>query len=104
IKGGAKVEDVAKAESTDNSKTNGGDLGSITTARRVKPFGDAVQNLKKGEMPPDRVQTQYGCNIILLVDTRDAPFDQLKPQLSNALMQKKFQVYIEDLKKTAKIE
>ena len=33
IKGGAKFEDLAKAESTDNSKTNGGDLGWFTTAR-----------------------------------------------------------------------
>jgi len=32
------------------------------------------------------------------------PFDTLKPQLSSALMQKKFQAYIEDLKKNAKIE
>src|SRR5450631_824191 len=104
IKGGAKFEDVAKTESTDNSKANGGDLGWFTTAKMVKPFGDAVKGLKKGDMTTEPVQTQYGWHIILLVDTRDAPFDQLKPQLSNTLMQKKFQVYIEDLKKTAKIE
>lgn len=104
IKGGAKFEDVAKAESTDNSKTNGGDLGWFTTARMVKPFGDAVKNLKKGEMTADPVQTQYGWHIIKLVDTRDAPFDQMKGQLSNGIMQKKFQAYIDNLKKTAKIE
>jgi peptidyl-prolyl cis-trans isomerase C len=104
IKGGAKFEDVAKAESTDNSKANGGDLGWFTTARMVKPFGDAVKGLKKGETTPDPVQTQYGWHIIRLDDTRDAPFDQLKPQLSNALIQKKFQAYIDDLKKNAKIE
>jgi len=104
IKGGAKFEDIAKAESTDNSKTNGGDLGWFTTARMVKPFGDAVKGLKKGDFTTDPVQTQYGWHIIKLVDTRDAPFDQMKPQLTNALMQKKFQEYIEGLKKTAKIE
>ncbi len=104
IKGGAKFEDVAKAESTDNSKANGGDLGWFTTARMVKPFGDAVKALKKGEITPEPVQTQYGWHIIRLDDTRDAPFDQLKPQLSSALMQKKFQAYIEELKKNAKIE
>ena len=104
IKGGAKFEDVAKAESTDNSKTNGGDLGWFTTARMVKPFGDAVKGLKKGEFTTDPVQTQYGWHIIKLADTRDAPFDQLKAQLTNTLMQKKFQEYIENLKKTAKIE
>jgi peptidyl-prolyl cis-trans isomerase C len=104
IKGGAKFEDVAKAESTDNSKANGGDLGWFTVARMVKPFGDAVKGLKKGEITAEPVQTQYGWHIIRLEDTRDAPFDQMKPQLSNAVMQKKFQAYIEDLKKTAKIE
>jgi peptidyl-prolyl cis-trans isomerase C len=104
IKGGAKFEDVAKTESTDNSKTNGGDLGWFTTARMVKPFGDAVKGLKKGEITTDPVQTQYGWHIIKLADTRDAPFDQMKAQLTNGLMQKKFQEYIEGLKKNAKIE
>src|ERR1700691_1668750 len=104
IKGGAKFEDVAKAESTDNSKANGGDLGWFTTARMVKPFGDAVKALKKGEITTEPVQTQYGWHIIRLDDTRDSPFDTLKPQLSNTLMQKKFQAYIDDLKKNAKIE
>jgi peptidyl-prolyl cis-trans isomerase C len=104
IKGGAKFEDVAKAESTDNSKANGGDLGWFTTARMVKPFGDAVKSLKKGEVTSEPVQTQYGWHIIRLDDIRDSPFDQMKAQLSNGIMQKKFQAYIEDLKKSAKIE
>src|ERR1700682_6108989 len=104
IKAGAKCEDVAKAESTDNSKANGGDLGWFTVARIVKPFGDAVKGLKKGEFTTEPVQTQYGWHIIKLEDTRDAPFDQMKGQLTNVIMQKKFQDYIDGLKKTAKIE
>jgi peptidyl-prolyl cis-trans isomerase C len=104
IKAGAKFEDVAKAESTDNSKANGGDLGWFTTARMVKPFGDAVKSLKKGEMTQEPVQTQYGWHIIKLDDTRDAPFDQMKAQLSNGIMQAKMHDYVESLKKTAKIE
>jgi peptidyl-prolyl cis-trans isomerase C len=70
----------------------------------VKPFGDAVKTMKKGDMTSDPVQTQYGWHIIKLVDTRDAPFDQMKQQLSTAIMQKKFQDYIDGLKKNAKIE
>src|SRR5580692_12977759 len=101
---GAKFEDVAKAESTDNSKANGGDLGWFTTARMVKPFGDAVKSLKKGDTTTEPVQTQYGWHVIKLVDTRDAPFDQYKGQLTSGIMQKKFQDYIDSLKKTAKIE
>src|ERR1700681_3759616 len=91
IKAGAKFEDVAKAESTDNSKANGGDLGWFTVARMVKPFGDSVKGLKKGEITTEPVQTQYGWHIIKLEDTRDAPFDQMKGQLTNVIMQKKFQ-------------
>ena len=71
IKGGAKFEDVAKAESTDNSKANGGDLGWFTLARMVKPFGDAVKPLKKGEITQEPVQTQFGWHVIQLEDTRD---------------------------------
>ena len=107
IKGGAKFEDVAKAESTDNSKTNGGDLGWFTTNHMVKPFGDAVKNLKKGEMTQEPVQTQYGWHIIKLEDTRDVtppPFDQVKAQVQKNLVQKKLLAYIDDLKKSAKIE
>jgi peptidyl-prolyl cis-trans isomerase C len=104
LKGGAKFEDLAKAESTDNSKANGGDLGWFTTARMVKPFGDAVKSLKKGDTTTEPVQTQYGWHVIKLVDTRDAPFDQFKGQLTSGIMQKKFQDYIDSLKKNAKIE
>jgi len=107
IKGGAKFEDVAKAESSDNSKTNGGDLGWFTLARMVKPFGDAVKGLKKGEMTQTPVQSQFGWHIIKLEDTREVappPFDQVKAQVANGVIQKKLQAYVEDLKKNAKIE
>jgi peptidyl-prolyl cis-trans isomerase C len=107
IKGGAKFEDVAKAESTDSSKANGGDLGWFTLARMAKPFGDAVKTLKKGEMTATPVQTQFGWHVIKLEDTRETsppPFEQVKQQVSNGVMQKKLQAYVDGLKKTAKIE
>jgi peptidyl-prolyl cis-trans isomerase C len=108
LKGGAKFEDLAKANSTDNgSKNNGGELGWFTTSRMVKPFGDAVRSLKKGEVTPEPVQTQYGWHVIQLEDTRDAappPFEQVKSQLTNNAIRKKLQAYVADLKKDAKIE
>ena len=107
IKGGAKFEDVAKAESTDSSKANGGDLGWFTLTRMAKPFGDAVKGLKKGEMTATPVQTQFGWHVIKLEDTRETappPFEQVKQQVSTGVMQKKLQAYVETLKKTAKIE
>jgi peptidyl-prolyl cis-trans isomerase C len=107
IKAGAKFEDVAKAVSTDGSKNNGGDLGWFTLARMAKPFAEAVKNLKKGEMTSDPVQTQFGWHVIKLIDTREVappPFEQVKQQVMNGVIQKKLQVYVESLKKTSKIE
>ncbi len=107
LKGGVKFEDVAKAESTDNSKTSGGDLGWFTATRMVKPFADAVKALKKGETTPEPVQTQYGWHIIKLEETREVtppPFDQVKAQVTKNLIQKKLVAYVEDIKKTAKID
>ncbi len=107
IKGGAKFEDLAKANSIDGSKTNGGDLGWFTPARMVKPFADAVKALKKGEVTADPVQTQFGWHIIKLEDTREVappPFDKVKEQITNFVVQKKLQAYAEELKKTAKID
>src|ERR1700730_3343513 len=107
LKGGAKFEDVERAESSDNSKTSGGDLGWFTATRMVKPFADAVIALKKGETTPEPVQTQYGWHIIKLEDTREVtppPFDQVKAQVTKNLIQKKLVAYVEDMKKTAKID
>jgi peptidyl-prolyl cis-trans isomerase C len=107
LKSGAKFEDLAKTLSTDTgSKNNGGDLGWFTTSRMVQPFAAAVKALKKGEISPP-VQTQYGWHVIQLEDTRDAsppPFDQVKPQITDAVMRKKLQAYVETLKKQAKID
>ena len=45
--------------------------------------------------------------MIRLEDTRETtppPFEQVKQQVSNGVMQKKLQAYVETLKKTAKID
>jgi len=73
----------------------------------AKPFGDAVKNLKKGEMTQEPVQTQFGWHVIKLEDTRETappPFEQVKQQVTNGVIQKKLQAYVDSLKKTAKID
>ncbi len=107
IKGGAKFEDVAKAQSTDGSKAQGGDLGWFNLSRMVKPFGDAVKGLKKGEMTQEPVESQFGWHVIRLDDTRETsppPYESVKAQVTNGLLQKKLLAYVEELKKTAKID
>ncbi|MFO1465779.1 MAG: peptidylprolyl isomerase [Steroidobacteraceae bacterium] len=107
IKGGGSFEAIAKANSIDGSKERGGDLGWFSPSGMAKPFADAVKTLKKGEMTAEPVQTQFGWHIIKLDETRDAsppPFEQVREQLASRVMQKKLQAYIDELKKTAKIE
>jgi peptidyl-prolyl cis-trans isomerase C len=108
IKGGAKFEDIAKAQSVDTgSKPAGGDLGWFALGRMVKPFGDAIKTLKKGEMTTTPVETSFGWHIIRLDDTRDVappPFDQVKEQIMSRVVQKELKAYVEELKKTAKID
>lgn len=107
LKKGAKFEDLAKQNSTDSSKDQGGDLGWFSPSNMVKPFADAVMMLKKGETTAMPVQTQYGWHVIQLMDTRDTPvpaFDQVKDRVSQLLQNKKFKAYQDDLLKTAKVE
>ena len=108
IKAGAKFEDVAKAQSKDTgSKVRGGDLDWFTLGKMVKPFGDSVKTLKKGEITAEPVESKFGWHIIRLDDTREVqppPFEQVREQINNRVIQKRLQAYVDDLKKTAKIE
>jgi len=107
INKGASFADIARKESMDGSKTEGGDLGWFTPARMVTPFANAVTGLEKGQMTQKPVQTQFGWHIIKLEDTRDLQvpdYDQMKGELEKLVQQKKVQAYLEELKKTHKIE
>jgi peptidyl-prolyl cis-trans isomerase C len=104
---GDKFEDVAKKESMDSSKDNGGDLGWFTPDRMVKQFADAVVSLKPGDYTHKPVQTQYGWHVIQLVDTRPLsppPYDQVKQRLEQVVQAKKFKAYTDDLISKAKID
>jgi peptidyl-prolyl cis-trans isomerase C len=104
---GANFTDVAKRESMDPSKTNGGDIGWLTPDRIMKPFADAMVTLKKGEYTHKPVQTQYGWHIIRVEDIRDVTpptFDQVHQRLDQVVQAKKFKAYTDGLMKNAQIE
>jgi peptidyl-prolyl cis-trans isomerase C len=104
---GANFSDVAKRESMDPSKTNGGDIGYLTPDRIMKPFADAMVTLKKGEYTHKPVQTQYGWHIIRVEDIRDVTpptFDQVHQRLDQVVQAKKFKAYTDGLMKNAQIE
>ncbi len=107
LKGGAKFETLAKRESIDSSKENGGDLGWFTPDRMVPPFTQAVTALGKGEITQQPVQTQFGWHVIQLEDTRAVTppaYDAVKERLVQVVQAKKFKAWSDELMKNAKIE
>jgi peptidyl-prolyl cis-trans isomerase C len=107
LKKGAKFEELAKKNSTDSSKDQGGDLGWFSPTSMVPQFAAAVSALKKNEYTQTPVQTQYGYHVIQLLDTRETPvppFDQVKDRVAQFVEQKKFKAYEDDLVKSAKVE
>ncbi len=107
LKKGAKFEDLAKANSSDGSKDQGGDLGWFTPDMMVEPFSQAVVGLDKGKYTETPVKTQFGWHVIQLEDVRDQtppPLDELRPQLTQMLQGKLVNDYLEKLKAGAKVE
>ena len=107
LKGGAKFEDLAKQSKDPGSAANGGDLDWASPASFVKPFSDAMVALKKGEITETPVKTQYGYHVLKLEDTRPAKIptlDEVKPQITESIQQKKLQEYQQELRGKAKIQ
>jgi len=108
IKKGANFEKLASEKSKDQgSKGRGGELDWSPAERYVKPFGDALAKLKKGQLTESPVQTQFGWHIIRLDDERAAKvpsFEEAKPQLQQLMQSQTVRKLISDLRAKAKVE
>jgi peptidyl-prolyl cis-trans isomerase C len=108
LQAGGDFAKLAKAESKDpGSAAKGGDLGWFSGQSMVKPFSDALATLEKGKITTAPVQTQYGWHVIQLEDTRSPQppaFDDVKQQVEMLTQRKKLQTYLDELRKTAKIQ
>ncbi len=107
IKGGAKFEELAKTSKDTGTAATGGDLDWASPSSFPKPFSDAFVGLQKGQVTENPVQTPNGFHVIKLDDTRAAKIPALaevKPQVEEALQQKKLQAYQEELLKKATIK
>ncbi len=71
IKSGASFASKALEHGTDNSRTQGGDLGWFTSGQMVKPFQNAVFDAKKTGLLNDVVETQFGYHLIDVTATKD---------------------------------
>lgn len=108
IKKGGSFEKLAAEKSKDTgSKTRGGDLDWGPAGRYVKPFGDALGKLKKGQMTDAAVQTDFGWHIIRLDDeraTKIPTFEEAKPQIQQMMQGQQVQKMLTEVRAKAKIE
>ena len=108
LQAGGDFAKIAKAQSKDpGSAAKGGDLGWFSAQTMVKPFAEALAKLEKGKTTTEPVQTEYGFHVIRLEDVRapSAPaFEDVKEQVKMFAQRKKLQAYLDDLRKTAKIQ
>jgi peptidyl-prolyl cis-trans isomerase C len=107
LKGGAKFEDLAKGSKDTGSANNGGDLDWATPSAFPEVFSKAFVGLQKGQVTEKPVQTPNGFHVIKVDDVRAAKLpalEEVKPQIEEALTQRKLQTYQEELVKKAKIQ
>jgi peptidyl-prolyl cis-trans isomerase C len=108
LKKGGNFAKIAAEKSIDpGSKDRGGELDWALPSNYVKPFGDALAKLKKGQTTETPIQTQFGWHVIRLDDERafKAPsFEEVKPSLLRNMQQQVVQKALADLRARAKIE
>ena len=69
VTGKAQFATLARMYSVDGSAIRGGELEPTTLNGWVKPFADAVEELKPGQVS-EVVETQFGLHIIQMIDKR----------------------------------
>ncbi len=107
IKGGAKFEELAKGSKDTGTANNGGDLDWAAPASFPTEFAAGFTGLQKGGVSETPVKTANGFHVIKLDDTRAAKLptlEEVKPQVADALAQKKLEEYKEQMVKKAKVQ
>jgi len=98
-KAGGDFAALARENSEDTTKDQGGDLGWIVRGQTVAEFEAAAFRLPKGSIS-DLVKTQYGFHIIKVVDQENArtqTLDEVHASILSALQQEKSERTAEEL-------
>jgi parvulin-like peptidyl-prolyl isomerase len=105
LAGGADFASLAATKSLDtNSKVKGGELGWFSKKEMGGPLGAAAFAAEVGK-PAGPIQSPYGYHVILVTEKRNqAPYEDVKDTVKEELSQDLARSYIEELRKTAKIE
>ncbi len=108
INKGGKFDELAKKNSKDpGSKDKGGDLDFADPTAYVPEFSAALMKLKKGEMTPSPVKSDFGYHIIKLEDTRETPVPSLegmRPQIVQRLNQQRLGKFREEIRTKTKTD
>ena len=109
-KPGANFDEIAKKYSDGPTKDRGGDLGTFSRGRMVKPFEDAAFAAKPGEVIGP-VETQFGYHVIKVYEKTpesQRPFEEVKDSILTSLKarqkSKATRELLDKLKAEAKIE
>jgi peptidyl-prolyl cis-trans isomerase C len=110
LKKGDDFSALAKEYSEGPSSSRGGDLDYFKRGQMVKPFEDAAFALEIGQVS-EIVETPFGLHLIKVFDKKPAgvlAYNEVKDRLAQHLKQQKVKqevdLYLDDLKKDAKIE
>lgn len=107
INSGTKFETLAKDKSLDkNTSEKGGVVGWVLPVQLAPPINDLIVNLGKGKVAQSPIKTNNGWHVIKLDDVRPfvmPPFDQVKNNLAQELVQQRRQQAINALLKDAKV-
>jgi peptidyl-prolyl cis-trans isomerase C len=81
-----------------DENTEGGDLGYFTKAMMIPEFGDAVFDMKKGQLSSP-IKTPFGWHVVLVEDKRLAnppSFDEVRDDIERAVMETKLQQVLDE--------
>ena len=108
LDGGDSFANVAAQSDDPGLKASGGDLGWGNPNALPKPLADAANKLGKGKFSAQPISVNGAWFVLQVEDRRPAepmpPFDQIKPQLAQAIQAERFQQYLGRQRATAKIQ
>ncbi len=106
-KKGADFGALAKKYSIDPSKDRDGDLNFFGRGRMVPEFEDVAFKMKKGEIYPSLVKSQFGWHIIKVTDIKgddNAKFDAKKDQVAAMVKRQMREDLMKDLRNKAAVK
>ena len=87
---GGDFATLAKENSEDSSKSNGGDIGYFNDGDNEEAFFEASKKLKVGEYTKTPVETKYGYHIIKLTDKKEKEsLEKVREKIEDALGEEK---------------